>query len=91
MIVIKLELHSAITGKVTEIGRTIIANTGSCDDITRSDYTVYVSRRGKEFSNKRTLRSPLRKGSVEDYPRLTYNVWRLVTRGLLSAFPEEQR
>jgi hypothetical protein len=32
-----------------------------------------------------------RVGLVSDYPRLAYNVWRLVIRSLRSCFPEEDR
>lgn len=32
----------------------------------------------------------LRKGEVHAYPRLAYNIWRLVMRALRSAFPEEK-
>jgi hypothetical protein len=30
-----------------------------------------------------------RTGTVKEYPRLAYNVWRLITRACLAAFPEE--
>lgn len=88
MLVLKLELHSARTGEVTEIGRTIIANTGGTPS--RGDYTVRVGRRRRgNFKNKTVWKSPMRTGEVTGYPRLSYNVWRLVIRALLSAFPEE--
>lgn len=91
MIVVKVELHSAVTGKVTEIGRTIIANVGGT--LERGEYDVSVARKpmpGKPFSNRDTRDKPMRRGQVHDYPRLSYNVWRLVIRALLSAFPEEE-
>lgn len=87
MLVLKLELHSAVTGEVTEIGRTIIANTGGTRD--RGDYTCKVARRGCK-DNKALWDRPQREGSVTDYPRLGYNVWRLVIRALKSTFPEEK-
>ena len=34
--------------------------------------------------------SPTRRGAVTGYPRLAYNVWRLIARACLSAFPEER-
>ena len=92
MIVLKLELHSAITGKVTEIGRTIIANDGQ-GSAKRGNYICKVARKQKDgttYDNKRTWTDPIRQGEVKDYPRLSYNVWRLVIRSLLSAFPEEK-
>ena len=90
MIVIKLELHSARTGKVTEIGRAIIANVGGTTKY--GDYTCKVGRQkadGDEYTNKEVWSKPLREGEVVRYPRLSYNVWRLVIRGLRDAFPEE--
>lgn len=87
MLVLKLELHSARTGEVTEIGRTIIANVGGDQD--RGDYVCKVAKKRKTFNNKDTWFKPLRIGEVKNYPRMSYNVWRLVIRALKSAFPEE--
>lgn len=90
MLVVKIELHSARTGEVKEIGRTIIANTGGTEE--RGDYVVKVGRgrRNNDFTNNRVWAMPVREGEVVGYPRLSYNVWRLVIRALLSAFPEEK-
>lgn len=85
MLVLKLEMHSAITGKVTEIGRTYIYNDGTGGRL-RGNYGVRVCRRGGTAFEGRMSRT----GEVKDYPRLSYNVWRLVIRSLLSAFPEER-
>jgi len=60
------------------------------EDGKRGNYRIGVHRRGKVFTNPGALLKPLREGSVKDYPRLSYNVWRLVIRALLSAFPEEK-
>ena len=90
MIVVKAELHSAITGEVTEIGRAIIANIGGTVD--KGCYKIQVARRKPKhrvFSNQDTWDNPLRTGYVDGYPRRSYNVWRLVIRALRDAFPEE--
>lgn len=92
MIVVKIELWSAVTGARSEIGRMYVANTGAGTDPNRGDYTAAVCRRGSD-----AVPAPLdptgpkatRTGTVADYPRLSYNVWRLVLRALRSAFPEE--
>lgn len=89
MIVIKIELHSAITRKVTTLGQMIIANTGGT--LKRGDYSVHVGNKKDVGNLGKILKSPLRTGRVENYPRISYNVWRLVVRALLSAFPEEGR
>lgn len=83
MIVVRVELHSAITGRVSEIGRMHIANDGESSDAKRGSYDVAVLRRGGGGVTRR--------GRVENYPRLSYNVWRLICRALKSAFPEEGR
>lgn len=90
MLVVKIELWSAITGKTRELGRMYLANDGSSTDTARGSYDVKVCRKGstgyKGWGSIRTSRS----GRVERYPRLSYNVWRLVSRALRSAFPEEK-
>lgn len=80
MIIVRVELHSAITGKVTEIARMGIANAGG--DHTRGDYRVetYRGRSGEALSRRVVQRS----GEVRDYPRLAIHVWHLVARALVA-------
>lgn len=96
MIVVKIELWSALTGKVSEIGRMYIANDAS-GDAARGNYDVAVCRKGNThrpmFAGEPTmagLPAAARHGRVEDYPRRSYNVWRLISRAIRSAFPEEK-
>jgi hypothetical protein len=94
MIVVKIELWPGGAEnhpRKQEIGRMYIANVGG--DIQRGDYQVAVCRRGSTAVPQPILPSgpmPTRSGEVRDYPRLAYNVWRLITRALKSAFPEER-
>lgn len=82
MIVVKVELWPlGFESKKRELGRMHISNQGS-GSAKRGDYKVQVMRKG----TKGTVQ---REGEVKNYPRLSYNVWRLVTRALKSAFPEE--
>ncbi len=90
MIVVTVELHSAITGKVSVIGRTIIHNVGTSADGRLGDYQVAVANRRDATGLRAILQRPQRRGEVRQYPRLSYNVWRLVIRALRSAFPEEK-
>lgn len=91
MIVVKIELVSAIhPSRSRELGRMYIANDDTTDgDPKLGNYTVGVCRKGETKApwdgGKMT-----RTGSVKDYPRLSYNVWRLIARALKSAFPEEK-
>lgn len=92
MLVVKIELWSANTGKQTEIGRMYIANDATGSQ-TKSNYDAVVCRRGSD-----DVPQPLdpegpkatRTSRVENYPRLSHNVWRLVLRALRGAFPEEK-
>lgn len=78
MIVVRVELHSAITGKVTEIARMDIANEGG--NQTRGDYGVYVMRgRDKETLAKRAVQ---RTGKVLNHARDAEHVWSLVHKAL---------
>lgn len=90
MIVVKVELVSAIhPSRSKELGRMYIANKGDSTDPNKGNYTVGVCRRG-------TKKSPweggvmTRTAEVNDYPRLSYSVWRLIIRALLASFPEEK-
>jgi hypothetical protein len=74
VIVVKVELHSAVTGKVEEIGRTIIFNRGTGTK-THGDYEVNLMRRG-------TKSTVLRAGRIEQHPRLAQPVWALVKKAL---------
>lgn len=87
MIVVKVELWPfGRESEAEEIGRAYITNDGSGAP-NRGNYDVEVCRRGttEKPSDGGTA---TRTGRVEDYPRRSYNVWRLVKRALKSAFPE---
>lgn len=84
MIVVKVELHSAITGQVKLLGVMCIANDGTGSH-KRGNYDAWVYRKGTETSSRDVLRT----GRVENYPRISYSIWRLVLRALKSCYPEE--
>lgn len=86
MIIVTVALHSARTGDVSTLGEMRIANVGGTH--THGDYAVDVMRKGTSAH----LPGPItRTGKVEKYPRLAFNVWRLVARSLKAAFPEEDK
>ena len=77
MIVVKIELHSARTGKTTQLGEMHISNDGT---LTRADpnkgtYNVELKRAPKFWSNTRTT-------TVENWPRNAKTVWQLVQQAL---------
>lgn len=97
MIVVKIELWPmGVESSAREIGRTYIANDGH-GTADRGDYNVAVCRRNTDavpreiYPDGHPTNQPraARVGQVRDYPRLAYNVWRLIARALLAAFPEE--
>lgn len=94
MIVVRVELHSAVTRKVTVLGQMVIANTGMSQDPKRGDYSVAVANKNHAETSPSLVfhdaKKQARQGEVLNYPRLSYNVWRLVCRALKSAFPEEK-
>ncbi len=82
MIIVKIELHSAISGRITEIGRMRICNDGNGTP-TRGNYNVEIMRRG-------TVNKVQKRGSVGNYPRLAYSVWELVRRALHNALDKRE-
>lgn len=72
MILVKIELHSAVTGKMTELGRLKIVNdgTGTKD---RGNYNVTkIGKNGRVLSGAR----------VEDHPRLSRSIFNLIRKAL---------
>ena len=78
MLVIRVELHSAITRKVTEIARMNICNIGGTS--TRGDYHGETFR-GRD---RKTLDcgTVSRAAEVFNHPRLAQHVWNLVAKML---------
>jgi hypothetical protein len=74
MIVIRVEMHSAITGKVSEIAKMIIANDGSIEADSRGNYWCKTYRKDSGAVS--------RQGTVFNYPRKSRHVWSLVARAL---------
>ena len=89
MLILELKLWSAKTMKTTTLAKTTISLANVNKTHSKGDYHVLVGRRGVTDLVK-IHRNPQREGAVIDYPRKSYNVWRLVIRALLSAFPEEK-
>lgn len=97
MIVVKVELWGAQTGKVRELFRMTLSNDGTQGDGNKGNYDVALYRKGMEIihdgpDRNRIVRpgSVLRRGRVENFPRKSYHTGRLVLRALKSVFPEEK-
>jgi hypothetical protein len=82
MIIVRVELHSAVTGRVTELARMMIHNVGVNDTGTMGDYEgiIYTGRSKEQLDLGRQLRSaPLLK-----HARQQLHVWNLVSKMLVS-------
>lgn len=81
MIVVKVELHSAVTGDVTELARMHMSNTGE-GTATRSDYLgeTFIGRTTAAL-NRHTVS---KRGDVRGHRRLDLHVWNLVAKMLNS-------
>lgn len=80
MIVVRVELHSAVTGKVTELARAHISNIGGTK--TSGDYhaKTFRGRMAQQLNRMISGRSAI----VMNYPRLSIHVWHLVARALIA-------
>lgn len=74
MIIVKIELHSAVTGQVTELGRLHITNDGT-GTRERGNYDV-------ERFTKSGGRRVLSRGRVENHPRLRMSVFALLCKAV---------
>ncbi|MEY2882399.1 MAG: hypothetical protein RL490_123 [Pseudomonadota bacterium] len=84
MIVVRVELWSAIDGSKRELARMHIANDGQASAVNsrRGDYTgtTFVGRDERALDRG----TPSKRGTVTNYPRLDLHVWNLVARMLTS-------
>lgn len=78
MIVVRVELHSAVTGRVTELARAHICNVGG--GVERGDYACSTLRgRSKSALDQRIVQRHCR---VDDHERKRLHVWNLVAKAL---------
>lgn len=84
MIIVRVELLSAITGKSTELARMTICNDGT-GDARKGNYDGKALRGRERYDYGDFLNAvPIRAGRVEKYARTTQHVWNLVSKMLQS-------
>lgn len=90
MIVVKVEMwKGGDPNKKYDLGRTYIWNVGGTGKT--GDYKVAVCRKGSYGKMDNVFDGKaLRYAEVLNYPRESYNMWRLILRALRGAFPEER-
>jgi len=83
MIVVRVELWSAITGKVTELARMTIANDGTGSDTKRNyDVATMVGRTRDDLQRAMVNRRHTRTGRIEGHNSPAVHVWNLVGKAL---------
>ncbi|WP_298165334.1 hypothetical protein [Novosphingobium sp.] len=87
MIIIRVELWSALTGQKTELARMVIDNIGGTANL--GDYRCRTLRGRSEESLDRSMQAmrttgTQREGRVLRHPRLREHVWNLVAKSLSS-------
>jgi hypothetical protein len=75
MIVIKVELHSAVTGRITQLGKMIIANDGKSYDPNIGSYDGVVLR-------KPDFKIVTRMGRIESHKKHAETIWHLIGKML---------
>lgn len=82
MIIIRVELWSAITGKRTELARMMIANEGGTKDL--GDYSGRTYRGRDTAALDRSMKNDTvtRRGEVKNHPRWKEHIWNLVAKML---------
>jgi hypothetical protein len=79
MIVVRVELHSAITGHTTELARMITANDGEGTREVGHYVATTLRGRSREALDQMQVQ---RSGRIRNWPRLRLHVWNLVAEAL---------
>lgn len=83
MIVVRVELWSAVTGKVTELARMGISNDASgTDKVCAYDGETWRGRDREALDKAMRDHAVTRRGRVEGYRRHDLHVWHLVAKML---------
>ncbi len=90
MIIVTIDLVSALTGNVTTLGRMVIANDGTEKDPNKGNYIFGVKR--KDMIEQHNLvpvaAHTSRSGRIVGHPRKSDVIWKLILRCLKAAYPE---
>ena len=79
MIVVRVELHSAVTGQVQELARAIIGNDGTGTQ--EIGHYVATTLRGRS-REQLDQHKPQRSTQIRDWPKQRLHVWNLVAEAL---------
>ena len=82
MIVVRVELVSAIDGQTTELARMMIDNVGGTHKVGNYRCRTYRGRSAEQLTKAMLANSVTREGKVEGHRRLDLHVWHLVGKAL---------
>lgn len=84
MIVVKVELWSAVTGKTTELARMTLDNQGVSEDMKVGDYRArtFRGRSAKALTRAMVEGHVTRESKVIGHRRLDLHIWHLVAKAL---------
>jgi len=75
MIIVRVELHSAITGKITELARMHIWNDETGTYNSRNYKAVSFRGRSKETLDRQTI---IKETELKNWPSERFHIWNLV-------------
>ncbi len=82
MIVIRVELWSAVNGSKTEIARAMIDNIGGTERVGNYAARTYRGRNERDLDRAMLADTVTRSGKVDGHRRLDLHVWHLVGKAL---------
>lgn len=84
MIIVRVELWSAVTGERTELARAMIHNVGGSLDVGDYEAETYRGRSSDALDAAMRARQVTRRGKVTGHRRQALHVWHLVGKALAS-------
>lgn len=82
MIVVRVELHSANDGSVTELARCALDNQGGTEDVCDYRIRTFTGRSKAALDRSQKFLPAQRTGLVKGHRRKQLHVWHLVSRAL---------
>lgn len=82
-----MELHSAVTGKVTSLGEAVIYNDGTGSD-SLGNYVAEFGKKGQTFQQAHSR--PWKFAEVKGFPRKRLLAWDLLQRALTAALGDRK-
>lgn len=77
MIIVRVELHSAVTGRITELARMRIHNDGTGTATFRNYVGVVFRGRDKQILDKETVQKI---STLKNHPSERVHIWNLVAK-----------